>query len=93
MVCDVSISYLSCYDMYTENQFLAVHMMLRNDSVYNFTCGFNIYFLFLMCLNFICCTYTDIAMKNYKENILPLHPNKKHFSFPGSSLHLVHNKY
>lgn len=32
-------------------------------------------------------------MKKYKENIsmLPLHPNKKHFSFPGSSLYLFIN--
>lgn len=68
-------------------------MMLRNNSVYSVTCGFNICFLILVCLKFAF-AHTLIAVKKYKEDIsmLPLHPNKKHFSFPGSSLYRV-DKY
>lgn len=84
-------AYLIYPFMYAENQLSAVYMMLRNNSVYNFICGFNIYFLILVCLKFIFAR-TLVTMKKYKENIsmLPLHPNKKHFSFPGSSLYLLH---
>ena len=85
-------AYLTCPVTYAENQFSAVYMMLRNNSVYSVTCGFNIYFLILVCLKFTF-AHTLIEVKKYKEDIsmLPLHPNKKHFPYPGSSLYLVDN--